>query len=132
MKLKSKFNLLLPLLIMFLNVSNAQSNLPLRGQVLVDDGYTIRLTKYDKTIDYYVIDSLQKPVSVKKIEASAMFKYTDKTSSFKEGSKNKKENVFTSEIPNEKDIEMIGILIKIANKKYVAAFPYPKQQKLEK
>ena len=32
----------------------------------------------------------------------------------------------------KKDIEMIGILIKIANKKYVAAFPYPKQQKLEK
>ncbi|PBJ14558.1 hypothetical protein [Flavobacterium sp. ACN6] len=125
MTLKSKK--LLPIFLFMLNCVNAQTSAPLKGKVIVDDGYTVGIIKYDKTIDYYVEDSLNNPVSIKKIEASVMFKFSDNTNKFLKGSKNKKKNVFSSEIPTEdKKIENIAILIKINDKKYVAAFRYPK------
>lgn|GEM_PF-5136947 len=66
MTLKSKK--LLPLFLFILNCVNAQTSTPLKGRVIIDDGYTASIIKYDKTIDYYVEDSLNKPVSIKKLK----------------------------------------------------------------
>lgn len=126
MTINIKSWLLIPLLVLLFNISNAQINKPLKGRVLVNDGYTVYLIKYDETVDYYVEDSLNKPVSVKKIKASILFKYTDETSIFLEGSKNKKKNLFSNKIPTEdKKIKNIAVLIEIDKKRQVAAYGYP-------
>jgi hypothetical protein len=118
------------LFLVILNISNAQQQTekPLKGLVQVDDGYLIGLTKYENTIEYYVMDTLRTPISIKKIDATAFFKFTDKTSKFQKSSKKTSKNVFLSDIPKEeKEIEVIGIMMRINNKRYLAFFPYPKK-----
>ncbi|MEZ0181859.1 hypothetical protein B0A75_12385 [Flavobacterium oncorhynchi] len=121
------------LLLSGLNICYAQEQLqkPLKGLVKVDDGYIIGLTKYENTIECYATDSLKTTIPVKNLNAAVSFIYTDETYKFQNDLKKGKNNVFVADIPTEKTINFIAIMLRIKGKLYTAYFPYPKNSKIE-
>jgi hypothetical protein len=123
------------LILLFVNINTCnaqeQSIKPLKGLVQVDDGYIIGLTKYENTFECYATDTLNKPIPVKNLNAAVSFIYDDKSHKFQNDLKKGKNNMFIGDIPTEKPINTIAIMLRIKGKIYTAFFPYPKTVKTE-
>jgi hypothetical protein len=110
-----------------LNSSYSQEKIiyPLKGLMHADDGYIIGVNIFENTIECFITDSLKNKIPIKKLKAALILTYIDKTEDFKTDLEKGKNNVFFCTISKEKPLSYIGIMIKIKEKQYDAAFAYP-------